>query len=129
MDALSAGSSPQRRDVIPPAAIDLSPRPPFLRGKGERIGLTRLGLRDQLLHAEPRIMLDDRGATDMSIFILPFSLQPGDAEIVGQHIRNALDNAPLPQARTFSHERGTTGDSPFKDTKGGQLATARSKAS
>ena len=59
-------------------------------------------------------MLDDRGATDTSIFILPFSLQPGDAEIVGQHIRNALDNAPLPQARTFSHERGTTGDSPFK---------------
>ena len=73
-----------------------------IRWSGDRIGLTGLGLRDQLLHAEPRIMLDDRGATDTSIFILPFSLQPGDAEIVGQHIRNALDNAPLPQARTAS---------------------------
>ena len=29
----------------------------------------------------------------------------------------------------FSHERGTTGDSPFKATKGVQLVIARSKAS
>ncbi len=81
--------APDRSD-IPKLAI---------RWDGDRIGLTGLGLRDQLLREEPRIMLDDRGATDTSIFILPFSLQPGEAEIVGQRVRNALGNAPLPQAR------------------------------
>lgn len=73
-----------------------------IRWDGERIGLTGLGLRDRLLTGDPRIMLDDRGATDTSITILPFSLQRGDAEIVGQHIRRALGNAPLPQARAVS---------------------------
>ena len=70
-----------------------------IRWDGDRIGITGLGLRERLLTGDPRMMLDDRGATDTSIFILPFSLQPGDAEIVGQHIRNALDNAPLPRER------------------------------
>lgn len=63
----------------------------------DRIGLTGLELREQLLCGDPRIMLDDRGATDTSIFILPFSLQPGEADIVGIHIRDALSHAPLPR--------------------------------
>ena len=62
---------------------------------GDHIGLTGLGLREQLLCGDPRIMLDDRGATDTSIFILPFSLQSGEADIVGRHIRDALSHAPL----------------------------------
>ena len=62
----------------------------------DRIGLTGLELREQLLCGDPRIMLDDRGATDTSIFILPFSLQSGEADIVGGHIRDALSHAPLP---------------------------------
>ncbi len=62
----------------------------------DRIGLTGLELREQLLCGDPRIMLDDRGATDTSIFILPFSLQFGEADIVGGHIRDALSHAPLP---------------------------------
>ena len=39
-----------------------------------------LDLRQELLEREPRIMLDDRGATETSVFILPFSLQEGEAE-------------------------------------------------
>ena len=67
-----------------------------IRWDGDSIGLTGLELREQLLCGDPRIMLDDRGATDTSIFILPFSLQPGEADIVGRHIRDALSHAPLP---------------------------------
>ena len=61
---------------------------------GDRIGLTGLALRDRLLETEPRIMLDDRGATDASVFILPFSLQPGEAKTVGSRIREELAAAP-----------------------------------
>ncbi len=68
-----------------------------IRWDGDRIGLTGLELREQLLCGDPRIMLDDRGATNTSIFILPFSLQPGEADIVGRHIRDALSHAPLPK--------------------------------
>ncbi|MCE2433440.1 MAG: hypothetical protein J4F29_11045 [Candidatus Latescibacteria bacterium] len=70
-----------------------------IRWDGDRIGLTGLELREQLLCGDPRIMLDDRGATDTSIFILPFSLQPGEADIVGEHIRDALSHAPLPSKK------------------------------
>ena len=67
-----------------------------IRWDGDRMGLTGLELREQLLCGDPRIMLDDRGATDTSIFILPFSLQSGESDIVGEHIRDALSHAPLP---------------------------------
>jgi len=67
-----------------------------IRWDGERIGMAGLELRDRLLEGNPRIMLDDRGATDTSVFILPFSLQPGEAEIVGDRIREALLQAPFP---------------------------------
>jgi L-seryl-tRNA(Ser) seleniumtransferase len=65
-----------------------------VRWDGDRIGPTALALRDRLLEGEPRIMLDDRRATDTSLFILPFSLQPGEAEVVGSSIRKALTAAP-----------------------------------
>lgn len=64
-----------------------------IRWDGKRIGMTGLELREWLLDGDPRIMLDDRGATDTSIFILPFSLQPGEAEIVGDRIRETLLDA------------------------------------
>jgi len=60
----------------------------------ERIGLGGLDLRELLLAHDPKIMLDDRGATDRSIFILPFNLEPGEAEIVGGAIAKALATAP-----------------------------------
>lgn len=60
----------------------------------DQIGLTGLDLRARLLDGEPRIMLDDRGATNTSVFIRPFSLQPGEARVVGQRIREVLATAP-----------------------------------
>jgi hypothetical protein len=60
---------------------------------GSRIGLTGLELRDRLLNGEPRIMLDDRGAEGTSVFILPVSLQPNEAEIIGLRIGEALSDA------------------------------------
>lgn len=54
------------------------------------VALHGLELRETLLNAEPRIMLDDRGSTASSIFIDPFSLQPGEAGIVGEQIRDAI---------------------------------------
>ena len=65
-----------------------------IRWDCEEMGLTGLALREQLMAGEPRIMLDDRGATDCSVFILPFSLHPGEAEVVGSRIREALAAAP-----------------------------------
>ncbi len=49
----------------------------------DRIAMTGLDLRARMLEREPRIMLDDRRATGTSILILPFSLQPGEAQVVG----------------------------------------------
>lgn len=65
-----------------------------IRWDGERIGVNGLELRERLLAGSPRIMLDDRGATGDSVFILPFSLQPGEAELVGAKIREVLESAP-----------------------------------
>ncbi len=65
----------------------------------ERIGLGGLDLRERLLAHDPRIMLDDRGATDRSVFILPFNLGPGEAEVVGAAIAKTLAAAqPSPAA-------------------------------
>jgi len=59
-----------------------------------KIGLGGLELRELLLAHDPRIMLDDRGATESSVFILPFSLEPGEAGIVGAAIAKVLDSTP-----------------------------------
>lgn len=65
-----------------------------IRWDGQRIGLTGLALRERLLEGEPRIMLDDRGATDDSVMVLPNSLQPGEARVVGTRLREVLASAP-----------------------------------
>jgi D-glucosaminate-6-phosphate ammonia-lyase len=54
------------------------------------LGMTPIQLRQQLLDGTPRIMLDDVSALDGSIVIEPFSLLPGEAEIVGDKILGAL---------------------------------------
>lgn len=59
----------------------------------QQIGWTGLDLRERLLEGEPRIMLDDRGATDNSLMILPNSLQPGEAKVVGTRLREVLTTA------------------------------------
>jgi L-seryl-tRNA(Ser) seleniumtransferase len=64
-----------------------------VRWDKDRVHWTALALRDRLLEGEPRIMLDDRASTETSLFILPFSLQPGEAEVVGVRLREALTSA------------------------------------
>ena len=75
-----------------------------VRWNADHIGIGGLDLRERLLSTRPRIMLDDRGATRTSIFILPFSLQEGEARIVGERIRDVLGDAPptapVPEAET-----------------------------
>lgn len=50
------------------------------------VPVTADGVRTALLDGQPRIMLDDRGASDTSLMILPFSLQPGEPEVVGDRL-------------------------------------------
>src|SRR5882672_5402803 len=52
--------------------------------------LEGLALRQRVLDGEPRIMLDDNSATENSIAIDPFQLQPGEAAQVGDAVVAAL---------------------------------------
>lgn len=61
-----------------------------VRWDGDRIPITGLDLRRRLLNTEPRIMLDDRYAAEGSLRVLPFSLQPGEAQAVGERLRQEL---------------------------------------
>lgn len=84
-----------------PSETSAAPGPRLeIRWDEDRIRLTGLELRDQLLKGYPRIMLDDRGATGNSVFILPFSIQPGEGEVVGMRIREVLANPPKGRIET-----------------------------
>ena len=65
-----------------------------------RVGRDGLGLREKLLDGRPRIMLDDRGSTESSVFILPFNLKPGEAAQVGSAIAAVLTMSPPAIAST-----------------------------
>jgi len=52
--------------------------------------LDGLALRQHVLDGEPRIMLDDNSATEDSIVVDPFQLQPGEAAEVGDAIAAVL---------------------------------------
>jgi D-glucosaminate-6-phosphate ammonia-lyase len=82
-----AGSEP-----IEPSGVDRVPR---LRVFWDRwqYPIEGLALRQRLLEGEPRIMLDDNSATDNSIAIDPFQLQPGEAAQIGDAIAAALREA------------------------------------
>src|SRR6201988_1348029 len=69
-------------ELIEPSGVDRVPR---LRVFWDRwqYPLEGLALRQQVLDGEPRIMLDDNSATENSIAIDPFQLQPGEAAQVG----------------------------------------------
>ena len=88
-----------RGDVIEPEGVDLVPR---LRISWDRwhYPLDGLALRQQVLDGEPRIMLDDNSATEDSVVIDPFQLQPGEAAQVGEAIaavwRDASGASPEP---------------------------------
>jgi L-seryl-tRNA(Ser) seleniumtransferase len=78
-----------RGEVIEPEGVDLVPR---LRLSWDRAKypIDGLGLRQQALDGEPRIMLDDNSATQNAIEIDPFQLQPGEAAQIGDAIASML---------------------------------------
>jgi len=86
-------------ELIEPSGVDRVPR---LRVFWDRwqYPLEGLALRQQVLGGEPRIMLDDNSATENSIAIDPFQLQPGEAAQVGDALaavlREASQHAPTP---------------------------------
>lgn len=89
--------------TIIPSDNSRSPVPRLaIRWDPQRIGISGLQLRQRLLDGDPRIMLDDRGATDNSVFLLPFSLQPGEALVVGEVIRATLAAAGPPSFPAIS---------------------------
>src|SRR6266481_5792522 len=81
-----------RAEVIEPEGVDLVPR---LRVSWDRwhYPLDGLALRQHVLDGEPRIMLDDNSATEDSIVIDPFQLQPGEAAQVGDAVAAVLREA------------------------------------
>ena len=85
-------------DLLPPSkSHEQAPRLKVAWDR-TRIGIDGLSLRELLLALDPKIMLDDRGATENSVFVLPFSLEPGEAEVVGSAIAKALDTTPAAKA-------------------------------
>jgi L-seryl-tRNA(Ser) seleniumtransferase len=80
-----------RGDIVEPSGVD---RVPLLRISWEsQYMLDGLELRQRVLDGEPRIMLDDNSATENSIEVDPFQLQPGEAAQVGDAIAAVLRDA------------------------------------
>jgi L-seryl-tRNA(Ser) seleniumtransferase len=76
-------------EVIEPAGVDRVPRLKIIWDR-EKYPLDGLALRQRALDGEPRVMLDDNSATENSIAVEPFQLQPGEAEQVGDAVVAAL---------------------------------------
>jgi uncharacterized pyridoxal phosphate-dependent enzyme len=76
-------------EVVEPSGVDRVPRLKIVWDR-ERYPLDGLGLRNRVLDGEPRVMLDDNSATENSIAVDPFQLQPGEAEQVGDAVVAAL---------------------------------------
>jgi L-seryl-tRNA(Ser) seleniumtransferase len=76
-------------EIVEPGGVDRVPR---LRVFWDRwqYPIEGLGLRQRVLDGEPRIMLDDNSATENSIEIDPFQLEPGEAAQVGDAIAATL---------------------------------------
>src|SRR5215472_17097405 len=79
-------------EVIEPGGVDRVPR---LRVFWDcsQYPLDGIALRHRALEGEPRIMLDDNSATENSIAIDPFQLQPGEAAQIGDAIARLLREA------------------------------------
>lgn len=78
-----------RAEMLPPDHGDEQPQLK-LSWSRDRVAVHGMELRRQLLEGTPRIMLDDMSAGEGSIVIEPFSLQPGESEMVGKAIAAAL---------------------------------------
>jgi hypothetical protein len=90
-----------RGEVLEPTGVDKVPRLKITWDR-DRYPLDGPGLREAMLDGEPRVMLDDNSATDNSLAVDPFQLQPGEAAQVGVAVvaalRASLTNRP-PAAR------------------------------
>jgi hypothetical protein len=84
-------------EVVEPEGVDKVPRLKIVWERG-RFPLDGLDLRQRVLDGEPRVMLDDNSATENSIAVDPFQLQPGEAAQVGDAVvavlRASLTNQP-----------------------------------
>jgi D-glucosaminate-6-phosphate ammonia-lyase len=78
-----------RGEILDPQGVDKVPRLKIVWEPG-RFPLDGLALRQAVLDGEPRVMLDDNSATDDSLAIDPFQLQPGEAVQVGDAVVAAL---------------------------------------
>jgi L-seryl-tRNA(Ser) seleniumtransferase len=78
-------------EIIEPTGVDRVPRLRVFWGPDYRVD--GLELRRRALEGEPRVMLDDNSATENSIAIDPFQLQPGDAAQIGGAIARLLHEA------------------------------------
>ena len=76
-------------EILEPAGVDRVPRLKIVWDR-ERYPLDGLALRQRVLGGEPRVMLDDNSATENSIAVDPFQLQPGEAQQVGDAVVAAL---------------------------------------
>jgi len=74
----------------------------LLRWERSGINLTGIELREELLAGDPRIMIDDIGATDCSVIVDPFSLQPGEAIVVGERLLDVLSRSRSAATKTGS---------------------------
>src|SRR5713101_738963 len=86
-----------RGEVLEPEGVDRVPRLKIVWDQG-RFPLDGAALREAVLDGEPRVMLDDNSATENSIAVDPFQLQPGEAAQVGDAVvavlRASLTNRP-----------------------------------
>jgi len=78
-----------RGEVLEASGVDKVPRLKIVWDRA-RFPIDGNGLRLAVLDGEPRVMLDDNSATDDSLAIDPFQLQPGEAAQVGDAIVSAL---------------------------------------
>ena len=90
-----------RGEIIEPEGVDRVPRLNIVWDRA-RFPLDGLALRQAVLDGETRVMLDDNSATENSIAVDPFQLQPGEAAQVGDAVVAALrasltNQAPAPR--------------------------------
>jgi uncharacterized pyridoxal phosphate-dependent enzyme len=87
-----------RGDIVEPDGVDRVPRLK-ISWDTSAFPIDGLALRQAMLDGEPRVMLDDNSATDGSIEIDPFQLQPGEAAQVADAAAAALRAARRPGPR------------------------------
>src|SRR5258708_4823195 len=78
-----------RGEVLEPEGVDRVPRLKIVWDRA-RFPLDGLALRQRALEGEPRVMLDDNSATENSIAVDPFQLEPGEAVEVADAVTAGL---------------------------------------